>query len=379
MAVKLLQIIFMFAVYKVSNTLSINDMLRFGSTYTGSATERTVNVHNMFNNATLLDAYAQLIVPSSFSNLMVLGANLGKNIYINLNGHLTFGSSFKDFSPEQLNTTGRDIIAVYYSDNDLRRSNGLLHYRFTTDSTDLSTANILIRREGFSSFSAQYCIVATWENVKYYIRTAADRANPNFQQENTYQVVVCTDGTQGHTIFHYNKLQWSRSQDTSTKQARAGWYLPTSTSDQYRYFPLPNTGTADIVRLTDASNIRQPQVNGRWMLSLPRVGVCATKADGVYASNCTSYYICCSRNVERIGFCPSGTVYHPFTGYCVESRLYPCGTGAVNFCDGRTDGRYTNTGTVALNDFYECKSQLTRELTCPPGITFNTGNPRCSP
>lgn len=92
---------------------------------------------------------------------------------------------------------------------------------------------------------------------------------------------------------------------------------------------------------------------------------------------------------HRRGACTKSAIFNKIPAFfsishCISSTIellinHHFSFLAVNFCDGRTDGRYTNTGTVALNDFYECKSQLTRELTCPPGITFNTGNPRCSP
>lgn len=112
-----------------------------------------------------------------------------------------------------MNKTRRNIFATYFSDNDLRRPNGLLYYRFTTDQSDLSKAKQIINQQGFLSFNPEYCIVSTWENVKYFVIN--DRDNLNLQQENTYQLILCSDGQDTQPIYQYYKIEWSRSEVNS--------------------------------------------------------------------------------------------------------------------------------------------------------------------
>jgi len=84
---------------------------------------------------------------------------------------------------------------------------------------DLDKANTLIRGRGFTTFSSTYCIIATWDKLRYYIRDPAQRDNVNFREENTYQGILCTDGQTGHPIYQYRSMEWSRSQDEETNFA----------------------------------------------------------------------------------------------------------------------------------------------------------------
>ena len=143
-------------------------------------------------------------------------------LQINYNGHITFSGPYNDHSPKPLNETGRNIFGVYFSDNALYRPNGLLHYRITQDTTDLAKAKSWIDEQlspDSNSFIIQYCIVATWENVKYYVRNASHENRPDTQQENTYQLILCTNGVEGHVIYQYYKLEWAKSQDKDTNYA----------------------------------------------------------------------------------------------------------------------------------------------------------------
>lgn len=141
---------------------------------------------------------------------------------INYNGHVTFGTNYNNFNPFTINSTSPTVLAIfapYFSDNDLRRTPSVLQYRLTTNPIDLNLANTLIRGQGFTTFTSSYCVIATWENLKYYVSDANQRNNPSFNEQNTYQAALCTDGTDGHVIYHYLKMQWARSQDTSTNFA----------------------------------------------------------------------------------------------------------------------------------------------------------------
>lgn len=146
------------------------------------------------------------------------------NWQINYNGHITFGARHGSFdpttaAPSRLAAGVTAMFNVFFSDNDLRRPNGQMYYRFSNVAADLSKANNLIRGRGFTTFSASYCLVATWEKVRFYVANENDRSKPETQPENTYQEILCTDGNDGHVIYQYQDMQWTRSQDPTTEFA----------------------------------------------------------------------------------------------------------------------------------------------------------------
>ena len=144
------------------------------------------------------------------------------NWQINYNGHITFGARHGSFDPTTVTRLAPGVTAmfnVFYSDNDLRRPNGQMYYRLSQQSSDLNRANNLIRGRGFTTFSASYCLIATWEKVKFYVAQEANRVLPETQMENTYQEILCTDGNDGHVIYQYQDMQWTRSQDPTTEFA----------------------------------------------------------------------------------------------------------------------------------------------------------------
>ena len=147
---------------------------------------------------------------------------------VNFNGHITFGARWRTQDPFTVNTTSPSVLAifnVFYSDNDPRRFPGLIYSRVTTRPEDLNLANSLIRGQGFTTFSSSYCIIATFENLKYYVADENERFDPAFFEQNTYQITLCTDGVDGHYIYQYNKLEWGRSQDITTNFATVSSYL----------------------------------------------------------------------------------------------------------------------------------------------------------
>ena len=141
---------------------------------------------------------------------------------INFNGHVTFGAAHDKFDTFSVNATSSSVTAifnVFFSDNDIRRPDGAFYHRLSSTVSDRSAADAIIRGRGFTTFSSSYCLIVTWEKVKYYVSDASRRDLPQFQQENTYQEILCTDGNEGHVIYHYQDMQWTKSEDPSTNPA----------------------------------------------------------------------------------------------------------------------------------------------------------------
>lgn len=347
--------------------ISKNEMFSYGAA-TGDFVR---NVTGLFDNSALLDLADQITITNGIP-FKIFGATLSNNVFINYNGHVTFGAAFNAYDPLLFNSTSQSnpIFNVFFSDNDLRRSPGLLYHRLSTRQSDLNFADSLIRGRGYTNFQSKYCIIATWEDIKYYIRNENSRSDPNLQQENTYQLALCTDGVDGHYIYHYHKLEWARSQDTSTNFATVGLYVKDA-AQNLRFWSAPYSGTSNIQRMATNSNVGKA---GRWMRTKAVVGPCVGLADDVYVVNCTHYRFCCNQVSELVVSCPDKTSFHPTLKYCVMNEIYNC--GGSNLCVGKSDGNYAYIATQRQDDFYRCRSGLARILFCPNGITFGSSQ-RC--
>lgn len=64
----------------------------------------------------------------------------------------------------------------------------------------------------------------------------------------------------------------------------------------------------------------------------PGTNLCAQRQDGIHVYNCTSYFVCCRNQVQKLQTCPPGYVYHANSKYCVEEVVYPCDRGTLITC-----------------------------------------------
>lgn len=89
-------------------------------------------------------------------------------IQVNNNGHLTFNSSWRSFSPQRFPLYGsRDIIAAYWTDLDNRQTGHIYYSRYISGSTlQQATQDINEYFPGLN-FSASWVFVATWYNIPY--------------------------------------------------------------------------------------------------------------------------------------------------------------------------------------------------------------------
>ena len=86
---------------------------------------------------------------------------------INVNGIISFGSSFESDTPHSLPLTGSDrIIAPYWSSVDIRET-GTIYYRQTTDPSLLTRATSEIKTV-VSNVVITHLLIVTWDSVGYY-------------------------------------------------------------------------------------------------------------------------------------------------------------------------------------------------------------------
>lgn len=118
-------------------------------------------------------------------------------LFVNNNGNITFDSPLSTFTPFDLTSTGRQIIAPFFADVDTRFAGNPVTY-------------------GTGSFAGMLAFGVNWLDVDYYFSSAT---NTN---RNSFQLVLVdrSDVSVGDfdIIFNYSQIQW----ETGTASGGSG-------------------------------------------------------------------------------------------------------------------------------------------------------------
>jgi hypothetical protein len=175
------------------------------------------------------------------------------SLFVNTNGLISFNVGVSSFTPVAFPL--REIIGVapFWNDIDTRKG-GDIFYREVLDANTLNIIGNDIRRvfADFSSFRPLWAYIVTWVDV------AAFSGNTN--KKNTFQAVVVTNGRNSFTIFNYETLEWSVSNNIN-QHAQAGF----NAGDQINYFVLEGSFSIEVVNLTRKTNVGIP---GKWIFRI---------------------------------------------------------------------------------------------------------------
>ena len=143
-------------------------------------------------------------------------------LYVNNNGNVTFDFSQGTYTPYDLNTTGRVIIAPFFADVDTRSAGSPVTY-------------------GVGTYDGQSAFGVNWVDVDYY-RSSVDHA-----ARNSFQLIL-VDRSNGDfdILFNYDTIQWETGTASSGSaeglggySARAGYSNGTLTPGTF--FELPGS------------------------------------------------------------------------------------------------------------------------------------------
>lgn len=168
------------------------------------------------------DDTSNLVVNLPFS--MRWAGTTYTQIYLNMNGNVTFGNTFTDYNPNPaLGTVNRAIMAPFWADVDTRdTTTGQMTYSNIT-SGSVPTVN------GRKAF------LVNWINVARYNQTTTPL--------DSFQLVIVDRSDTGagnfDFMFNYDQITWDYPTASSSRRARAGWGRTDGTS-----FELPGSGTA---------------------------------------------------------------------------------------------------------------------------------------
>ena len=134
-------------------------------------------------------------------------------------------------------------------DVDISGGGGDIYYREANDSEALRQAQSLLLHNYTSSSSGFYptsVFIATWSEVPPFLGFIIWRPGSS---NNTYQVVLMTDGETSYVCFLYEDIQWG-------ERAQIGF----DSGDNNRSFTVPGALTNKTLDMENQSNVGRPGV-----------------------------------------------------------------------------------------------------------------------
>ncbi len=169
------------------------------------------------------DDTANLVVNLPFQ-MNWLGTNYSQ-LYLNMNGNVTFTSGFTSYTPGALTGVGQGIMAPFWADVDTRYngSPNLLYY------SNITSGSV-------PAINGRKAFLVTWAAVQYY-----NNGNTTSQTAtDTFQLVIVDRSDTGagnfDFMYNYDQMLWDRG-TASAGYARAGWAANATTG-----FELPGSG-----------------------------------------------------------------------------------------------------------------------------------------
>ena len=182
------------------------------------------------------DSFSQAIdITGIFEDGITIGSVTYREIYVNNNGNVTFGSPLSTFTPGAIggqaatNGTGRSIIAPFWADVDTR--------------VDVPGA-----RDGvFWDFNtARDSVVVTWSKVGYY--------NQKVDRLNDVQLELRDRGDGDlEMIFRYGDVDWTTGSASGGVNGLGGTVARAGFSLGGTYFELPASGQQEAMRALEAA------------------------------------------------------------------------------------------------------------------------------
>jgi len=173
--------------------------------------------------------------------------NVFSEIYINTNGYVSFLSPInKNLLPKQ-NPISIPLISPFWSDINTVVG-GRIYYRESSSASDLNQAKNDIANIYSTVFNPSRVYIITWDQVAAY--------DGNSSMNNTFQLVMATDGKLSFLVFNYGIISWPNSQFTMNS------FFGYNAGDNINYYSYPDSFTNNITNVERKSNVNIP---GKWI------------------------------------------------------------------------------------------------------------------
>jgi hypothetical protein len=163
------------------------------------------------------DGYTSLVDIGFITNFF---GNEYTQLYVNNNGNVTFDSPQGTYTPYDLTSTGRVIIAPFFADVDTRSAGNPVTY-------------------GTGTYDGQAAFGVNWVDVDYYY--GSHTAHNSFQL-----LLVDRDNGDFDIIFNYDTIQWETGTASQGNSAGLGGYsaragYSNGTGNAETFFELPGS------------------------------------------------------------------------------------------------------------------------------------------
>ncbi|KAI4895043.1 hypothetical protein NFI96_016161 [Prochilodus magdalenae] len=181
--------------------------------------------------------------PISLQSPFTFFGHTYSQIYVNVNGYLTFDRPWYSYTPYPFPARGvRDIIAPLWTDIDNTLNGRITHHQYTNYNVVSQATQDINQYFPGLNFTASWVFVATWDNVAYYNQTT----------QSSFQVVLISGDNSSFILMNYGAIA------QTNYAVEAGYDTVNSTN----YFQIPRSNdTSFISQLRNSSNVNVP---GRW-------------------------------------------------------------------------------------------------------------------
>jgi hypothetical protein len=173
-----------------------------------------------------------------------------EEVYIAINGLLAFeqpyGSFFNQPFPGNFFISSRYLVAPFWDDADTRGGGGQILYEVHTSGYILEHISAYVRAQKPSPFQGTWMLVVFYDAVHPYIGSG----------ENSYQVILITDGTYTYTIFTYDcdLMGWGTSATIGFNAAGEEFVNNEYTSNAIACSSLPQSTITNVIYRLSENN-----------------------------------------------------------------------------------------------------------------------------
>jgi WD40 repeat protein len=180
-------------------------------------------------------------------------------LYVNTNGIISFLSPInKNLPLNNYIPISTPFISPFWSDiNTL--IGGRIYYRDSSSSSDLYKAKNDIVNVYSTTFNPSRVYIITWDQVAAF--------DGNSSVNNTFQLVIATDGKISFLVFNFGSISWPNSQFTINS------FFGYNAGDNINYYSHPDSFTNNITNVASKSNVNLP---GKWIFIVTSANLSST-------------------------------------------------------------------------------------------------------
>jgi len=182
------------------------------------------------------------------NNRLIFFNKVYTKMFVYTNGLISFLSPInKNYSFDNYTPISTPLISPFWSDKNIIIG-GQIYFRESFCSLDLNKAKSDIASIYSTTFNPLRLYIITWDQVAAY--------NGYSSLNNTFQVIIATDGNLSFLVFNFGIISWPNS------QFRVNLFFGYNAGNNINYYSYPDSFTNNITNVAVKSNVNIP---GKWI------------------------------------------------------------------------------------------------------------------